>query len=626
MCSQSSGCLRFCDVIIPRTRLNELTYCFDPDKVGRLAPGDCVEVMLRGRPVKGIVLEVRDKTPVPQPLEVGRLVDPGLVRTELLGLLRWVAGYYWSPMGEVLNLVMPRGICGYRPRRMAAAQAVMPAMEVSAVEEAGHAARPGFRVVCSARGQGSEELVAGFVHEARRRGPVLVLLPDAVLADWLPQIVGVLGSDVIEYHAGISVTERKQAWLKIRRGEHGVVVGTRAVVFAPVERLAGIVVVDGHEQVYKEERHPRFHAQDVAVARARMAESPVLLCDPTPSAETWLNLDSGMYRWLEPPAAPGRRSVSYVADMRRLGDELFSARLVRELERAANDVAVLYVNRLDVSRHVACAECGKVLECAKCGTARVLTGAGLLRCGVCGETVPAPEACPECQGTDFRFRAPGVELVAAEVKRKFPGRNVVRVTKESARALPGEPGTVVVGTRALLSRPWPAATEVVAAVCFDYELILPDFRARERAFQVLFRLEALARRYGARMVVQTWRPDDPAVVCGLGLDTRGFMKQEMEGRRELRFPPFRRLALLEFESRESVKARNAAVRVARAVNRVQGADAVGPVELPGRRRGKVWRVLVRTGRRQRLDSVLEPGSLETRGVEVRVDVDPLDVT
>jgi primosomal protein N' (replication factor Y) len=624
--SQGTGCVRFCDVIIPRTRLNGLTYRFDPDKLGRLAPGDCVEVILRGRPVKGIVLEARDQTQVPDTLEVRRLVDPGLVGAELLGLLRWVAGYYWSSMGETLNMVMPRGICGYRPRKTAGAQAVMPAMTASAGREVRHAARPGFRVVCSARDQGREGLVAGFVHEARRRGPVLVLLPDAQLAEWLPQLVGVLGSDVVEYHAGLSVTERKQAWLRIRRGEHGVVVGTRAAVFAPVDGLAGVVVVDGHEQVFKEERHPMFHARDVAVARARMAESPVLLCDRTPSAETWLNLDTGMYQWLEPPDAPGRRSVSYVADMRRHRSELLSPRLVRELEQAGSGVAVLYVNRRDVSRHVACADCGRVLECAKCGIPLVLTGAGQLRCAVCGETVPAPESCPECQGTDFRFKAPGVELVAAEVKRGFPDRNVVRVTKESAGALPGEPGTVIVGTRALLSRPWPAATEVVAAVCFDYELILPDFRARERAFQVLFRLETLARRHGAHMVVQTWRPDDPAVVFGLGLDTAGFMKQEMEGRRELCFPPFRRLALLEFESREPVKARNAAVRVARAVGRAQGADAVGPVELPGRRRGKVWRLLVRTGRRQRLDRVLEPESLEARGVEVRVDVDPLNVT
>ncbi|UCG42897.1 MAG: primosomal protein N' [candidate division WOR-3 bacterium] len=626
MSGQVDGCPRFCDVIIPRTRLNELTYCFDPDKVGKLAPGDCVEVLLRGRPKKGVVLEVRDQSPVPQPLEVGRLVDPGMVGTQLLGLLRWVAGYYWSSMGEVLSLVMPRGICGYRPRKQPGAEALMPAMTAGPAGELGHAALPGFRVVCSARGQGREDLVAGFVHEARKRGPVLVLLPDAALADWLPQLSGVLGSDVIEYHAGMSVTERKRAWLKIRQGGHWVVVGTRSAVFAPVEGLAGVVVVDGHKRVFKEERHPRFHARDVAVARARMAESPVLLCDPTPSAETWFNLDTGMYRWLEQPAKPGRRSVSYVADMRRLGDELLSPRLVRELERAAGHVAVLYVNRRDLSRHVACSDCGTVLECANCGIPLVLTGGRLLRCGVCGETEPAPESCPECQGTDFKFRAPGVDMAAAEVERRFPGRNVVNVTKESVGVLPGEPGTVVVGTRALLSRPWPAATKVVAAVCFDYELILPDFRARERAFQVLFRLETLARRHGARMVVQTRRPDDPAVVSGLGLDTRGFMRQEMEARRELRFPPFRRLALLEFESRDPVKARNAAVKVARAVSRVQGADAVGPVELPGRHRGKVWRVLVRTGRRQRLDSVLQPGSLESRGVELRVDVDPLDVT
>lgn len=630
----------FCDVVIPGSRLDELTYRFDRNRLGPLSPGDCVKVRLRGRPVKGVVLAGREKSPVSRLLPVEEVIERELVGPELLALAGWMSGYYRATLGEAFGAVLPRGICGYRPRAVAgpgrddaeeihhkgtkSTKVEVPASLPDAIDQAVTWDR--FGVFCSARDRGRLGLVAGFAARARERGAVLLLLPEAGLRQWAASLAGQFGSDLVEFHSGMSIARRKQAWRRIKAGEHGVVLGVRSAVLAPVGRPGGIVVVDGHDKVYKEERHPRYNARDLAVKRAQTAGCPVLLCDRTPAAETWLNLETGAYQWLEKPQ-PGRtRRAVFVVDMRRHRDEIFSPRLMRELEQAVSKgTAVLYVNRKGVSRHVVCRECGAVLECRECGVPLVLSADGMLSCGYCGQRRAAPEACPQCKGTSFLFRAPGVEMVAREVEEKIPAARVVRVTGDSTDEFPAGPGTVVVGTRALLFRSWPGSVRLAAAVCFDYDLVLPDFRSRERAFQTLFEMERRAGESGAKLVVQTRRPEDPAVCCAVEHDPAAFMEQELSLREELGFPPYRRLAVIEFHGTGTARVRRQAERVARSIDRVPGAESVGPVEVKRRGRGTVWRLLVKADRHRGLGRVLGRAHLETTGVEARVDVDPLEV-
>ncbi len=627
MMSDERGSRAYCDVAIPHTRLDELTYWFDPDSLGKLAPGDCVRVPLRGKPVKGLVMCLRDKSPVRRPLPVEKVVERELVGPELMKLILWVRGYYWARLGEVLSLALPRGICGYKPRKTdsEARGEVLALRTVSPSAVSAGVVFDRFKVYFSGRGQDRLELATSFIRSARKHGPVLVLLPEVELKDWLPGLCGVFGPDIAEYHAGLRESQRKQVWRRIRAGKHGVVVGVRSVVFAPVEKLGGVVVLDGHDKVYKEERRPRFHARDTAIARAGMAGCPVLLCDRTPSAETWLNLKTGTYSCLEKPGAGSGRSGAFVVDMRRHRDELFSARLVRELRQVQDrGTAILYVNRRGVSRHVVCQECGKVLECPECGIPLLLTVDKTVSCRYCGQIRAAPEACPECRGTRFRFRAPGVDMVAREVNHRFPGMQVLRITGDSVAQSATGNGKAIVGTRALFSQRWPDDTRLVAAVCFDYDLILPDFRSRERAFQRLFEMERRARMLGARLVVQTWRPDDPAVRSGVSQDPAGFLDQELELRQELEFPPFKRLVLIEFHGTSEAKVRRHAGWVGLLVNRVPGVEAIGPVAVRGKT-GIVWRLLVKTARNRQLDQVLDRTKLEARGIRTRIDVDPLEI-
>jgi primosomal protein N' (replication factor Y) len=647
---------RYCNVAIPHTRLHELTYEFEPGLFPELAPGDCVQVRLRGKKVKGLVLEVLSRSPVQNTLPVEKLVESRLIDEELLRLLRWVGAYYFGRMGEVLGLALPRGICGYGLRRgTRGGDQTHPPRQPAAVSDRRPPAftfPPVFAVYVSGDVAAHDDVIVDFVAQGLDRGVVIALMPESELGVWSERFRLLSATEPVSYGGDQKVSERKRVWRELRSGERRLILGVRSAVFAPVSDLAGIVVLDEHDKVFKEERHPRFNARDVAIARARLADCPVLLCDPTPSAETWLNLKSGQYQMVqrltaksegESPKCEGESPKSdfaispfpsfisaslpdtIVVDMKKHRDELLAPVLVNGLREAtaAGESAVLYINRRGLSRYVVCGDCGSPLVCPDCGVSFVLFSGGNLCCRYCGRTSIAPERCPSCGSSGFRFKAPGIEMAAREVNRMLPGVNVVMVLTESGRQVAAEPGSVVVGTRALFGVRWPERVRVVAALSVDGDLCLPDFRARERTFQVLSAFSRRAAENGATFVLQTWRPDDIAVQCASTGEAARFLDQELRAREELEFPPHRRLALVELSAPSSVKATQRGEWLGRRLDRAPGVEALGPV--PVRGKANTVQVMVKLARDRRLDRLVKLVDLEAGGVKVRVDVDPLDI-
>jgi primosomal protein N' (replication factor Y) len=639
---------RFCNVAVPHTRLDVLTYEFDPGRFPGLAPGACVQVRLRGKRVKGLVLEVLGRSPVAKTLTVEKLVEAQLVPEQLLHLLRWVGAYYFGRMGEVLGLALPRGVCGYGLRRRAITpgpgRSEHPPAAVSDSPRSSFTFEPSFAVHVHADWAAGNDAVTGFIAQGLGRGTVILLMPESEIDVWSAKLRSLFPTEPVVYGGDQKVSERKRVWRELRSAERQLVLGVRSAVFAPVPDLAGIIVLAEHEKVFKEERHPRLNARDVAIARARLTGCPVLLCDPTPSAETWLNLRTGQYRMVQSPAAKSEvespRSDfaistfplvvsaplpdTIVVDMRKHGDELLAPVLANALKEAhaAGESAVLYINRRGLSRYVVCRDCGSALSCSDCAVSCVLFAGGELRCPYCGRSAAAPEACPACGSHDFRFRVPGIEMAAQEVSRLLPGVTVATVVTEPGRPAAVEPGTFMVGTRALLSLPWPERVGVVAALSVDADLCLPDFRSRERTFQVLSALSRSAGERGATLVLQTRRPDDAAVQCAVTGDVRRFLDQELKLREDLEFPPYRRLALVELTARSRAGAAQRGEWLCRRLSRVRGVEALGPVPVRGKA-GSV-QVMVKVARDQRLDRFVTLSQLEADGVKARVDVDPLE--
>jgi primosomal protein N' (replication factor Y) len=362
-----------------------------------------------------------------------------------------------------------------------------------------------------------------------QRGPTLVVVPSiqraAVLAERLRR-------------AGAGVAELPHQWAQARAGA-GVVVGARAAAWGPCPGLAAVVVVDAHDEALVQQQAPQWWATEVVAERARRAGVPCVWISPCPTLDL---LAAGT---LVTPDVQTERSgwaVLEVVDRRRddprLG--LYSERLVHELRSAERAVCVL--NRTGRARLLACGTCGELTRCERCGAAVAqLSGAAAphpLICARCGTV--RPPVCAACDSTRLRHLRVGVSRAREELEA-LTGRPVAEVTATTGQ-LADVP--LVVGTEAVLRRV--GASDVVAFLEFDQELVAPRFRAAEEALTLLARAARIVggRRRGGRVLVQTRSPDHAALRAAVRADPDILSRAEADVRATLGLPPFRALATL----------------------------------------------------------------------------------
>jgi primosomal protein N' (replication factor Y) len=435
------------------------------------------------------------------------------------------------------------------------------------------------------------------VHELLHRlGPdgVLILAPSHARAT---QLAGRLGG------AGVPVALLPDQWEQASAGGR-VVIGTRAAAWAPVARLRAVVVLDAHDEAYREERSPTWSAVDVVVERGRRDRSPVVLVTPCPPvALTEGRTVVTTSRAVERRGWPVVELVDRTRDDPRTG--LFSERLARVLHSVLDRPggrAVCILNRTGRTRLLACAQCGALARCARCGGAVAQPEAGgHLQCRRCGET--RPPVCAVCDSTRLKSLRIGVTRATEELSA-LTGVQAVEISAGSDRA-DGGGARLVVGTEAALHRVRRA--EVVAFLDIDQHLMAPRFGAGEETLALLARAARLVgtREAGGRVLVQTRIPGHEVLTAAVHADPTLLADPERELRHTLGLPPFGVLASL---------------GGAGAAEFAQGLAQLDTVEVSSTDAGR-W--MVRAPDHRRLCDALAavprpPGRL-------RVEVDPSDV-
>lgn len=530
-------------------------------------------------------------------------------------------------------------------------------------------------------GSGKTEIYLRALAETLRLGRRgLIMVPEIALT---PQVIGRFSSrvpgEIAIIHSGLSAGQLSEEWRRIRRGEANVVIGSRSAVFAPLSDLGLIVVDEEHEWTYKQEQTPCYHAREVALKLAELAGATVILGSATPDIESYHLAQAGRYRLLSLPSRvtaldPGigrivgvsadRRERSGmsatvrdggmpqvdVVDMRaelRAGNRgIFSRSLLDGIASvlAANEQAILFINRRGTATLVLCRDCGHVLRCRGCDVALVYHGtpeawgeSGRLLCHRCNRQWRPPRVCPRCGGARIRYFGVGTERVETEVRRLFPDARVIRWDRDVAKsakdhyrivsAFANHEADVLVGTQTVAKGlDFPLVT-LVGVIDADTAIHLPDLRAGERTFQLLTQVAGRAGRgeLGGRVIVQTYTPDHYCIRAASHHDYDEFYRREIEFRRRHGYPPWRRLARLVYthwsEERCQETAEELAVRLRREADLLGRAslDVIGPAPTYFRRvRGKSrWQILLWGSSVQMLLSKvrLQPGWM--------VDVDPV---
>jgi primosomal protein N' (replication factor Y) len=509
-------------------------------------------------------------------------------------------------------------------------------------------------------GSGKTEVYLRAIARAKeQKKGTIVLVPEIALT---PQLVGRFrarfGDDVAVLHSALTPRERFDMWRRLRAGEVDVAIGARSALFAPVKDLGLVIVDEEHDPSFKQEEGVRYHARDMAILRAHLVGGVCVLGSATPSLESEQLARSGKARKIVLPDRARAQELPTVeiVDLRRIGpgptgDRRLSAVLHRAIEEtlAAKEQAILFLNRRGFAPSVRCEECGELSSCPHCTVALTFhkRRSGVMRCHWCEFETPMPDRCKKCGSDRIALEGLGTERLEETLAQAFPEARIARLDRDVASGKQVEKilarvrareVDILVGTQMVTKGHDLPHVTLVGVINADAALSIPDFRAAERAFQLLVQVAGRAGRGDApgKVLVQTFDPNHHAIQLAVRHDVAGFFDRELRDRKELGYPPFSRMVLARVDSMDEREAQEAAATLARVARAAARASAEGPaLDVRGPAAAPIakvrnryrFRVMLRSSSRERLRqgalAVLGAMSTLPRTVRATIDVDPV---
>ena len=423
---------------------------------------------------------------------------------------------------------------------------------------------------------GKTEVYIHLITEAIKRGEqVLYMLPEIALTKQIVErLRRVFGNRIGLYHSKFTDAERVEIWKKQLGDEpYDIILGVRSSVFLPFRNLGMVIVDEEHENSYKQqEPAPRYNARNAAIVLASYFGAKTLLGTATPSIESYYNATTGKYALVS--LTTRHRAVQLphieVIDMqeytrKKLTVGPFSDPLVEAMSRALKEKKqiILFQNRRGYSPQIECRTCGWVPHCKHCDVSLALhKNANKLVCHYCGYTIPAPVHCPNCEGRSFSTLGYGTEKIEDDLQNLFPQARIERMDLDTTRTRTAyeriisdfqEGKTdILIGTQMVSKGLDFDNVEVVGIVNADTLLNYPDFRATERAFQLMSQVAGRAGRKNGQgnVFLQTKMTDAPVIPQIVENDYISFYNQQLQERMLFHYPPFYRLIYIYMKHRD----------------------------------------------------------------------------
>lgn len=455
-------------------------------------------------------------------------------------------------------------------------------------------------------GSGKTEIYIHLIADTLARGgDVLLLVPEiALTAQLIERMERIFGSRVTAYHSKLTPQRRTETYLRLNRSEGAeFVVGARSALFLPLNHLQLIIVDEEHDASYKQsDPAPRYHARDCAVVLARLTGGRTLLGSATPSLETWVNAESGKYgrALLAERYGDARPPQIFISDTLRAAkrgerhahfNKLLLDRIGDTLARGRQ--AMLFQNRRGFAPFIECRECGWTARCPHCNvTLTYHKGSEKLVCHYCGHTEPAPTKCPSCKVTDVVPMGFGTEKIEEEIARLFPEARIARLDRDSVtseRAFNAIVGAfergetdILVGTQMITKGFDFGGVALVGILNADNLLNNPDFRASERAFQLMMQVAGRAGRRDdqGEVVIQTSDPGNPVIRQIAAGDYEAMARAQLTERAAFFYPPYARLTGITLRHRDPMLLRRGAQTLAARLRTCFGRRLLGPIAPP----------------------------------------------
>ena len=452
-------------------------------------------------------------------------------------------------------------------------------------------------------GSGKTEIYIHLIAEAMSRGEsVLMLVPEIVITSQLVErLERIFEGRVTTYHSRLTPLRRGRTFLRLAASTGGeLIVGVRSSIFLPLPRLGLVIVDEEHDANYKQsDMAPRYNARDMAVVLGRICGVGVVLGSATPSLESYINALSGKYAYVELNERWGDGVLPEVvvsdtirAVKRGERKTHFNRDLILDVERAlrGGDQAILFQNRRGYAPYIQCRTCGYSPRCPHCNvTLTKHKATARMECHYCGYNIPIPTQCPNCQVQDIALMGFGTEKAVEEISRLFPDARVDRLdgdTSTSERAFKGiverfeaRETDILVGTQIVTKGFDFEGVATVGILNADNLLSAPDFRASERAFQLMMQVAGRAGRHNdrGRVIIQTAQPKHPVIQYVASGDYHGMARTELAERKSFGYPPYSHLVRLLLRCEDYELLRRASHYVAGLMRQKFGNRVMGPV-------------------------------------------------
>lgn len=458
--------------------------------------------------------------------------------------------------------------------------------------------------VCLLHGVTSSGKTEIYIHLIKehiaRGGQVLYLLPEiALTTQIMHRLQKVFGGDMCVYHSRCSESIRVEVWNRLTGPDpYKLILGARSAVMVPLQNLSLVIVDEEHEPSFKQEDpSPRYQGRNTAIMLASICGAKTLLGSATPALESYSNAINGKYglvtlnerfRNVKLP----RIEVVNTFELRRRKymQGIFSPQLIEEIREALEHgkQAILFHNRRGYARTVECPDCGWVQKCDRCDVSLTFhKSTETATCHYCGQRYRVPTVCPSCGSKNLRSRGFGTERIEEEVSTLFPTARVARLDLDSAKSgyetiiTDFQEGRtdILIGTQMVSKGLDFDNVSVVGILEADSIMSYPDFRASERAYQLMAQVAGRAGRKDeqGKVIIQTRQPEAPVLDMVSRNDFRGFFNQQMQERSAFNYPPYSRLTLVSVKGTDIRAVENTASSIAIQLAQEFGQDRVlGP--------------------------------------------------
>lgn len=628
--------------------------------------------------VRGIVLRIHTEAVEPDLAEKIRPIvsvseTAPAVSAEQLALWQWMSSYYMCSLGEVMAAALPQGLDQRLldpPKRKRTTfkpytGPVEPAHDLTeaqqkSVDEIERFWSEGKEIVLlhGVTSGGKTDMYIHLIERQLAAGKnILYLVPEIALTTQLTsRLQRIFGDKLTVYHSRFTDAERERLYHASAQSEPHVVIGARSAVFLPIPEIGLVIVDEEHEPSYKQaEPAPRYHARTAAIILAQLHHAKVLLGTATPSVESYYLAQKGVYGLVSLTERYGGVELPEIqlVDLRRQYERKemyghFSDPLVERIRQtlAEHKQVILFQNRRGYAPQLQCMACGQPPRCIQCDVPMTMhRQSNEMRCHYCGYKSPIPLVCPDCGG-ELKTIGFGTERIEDEIQTLFPNARVLRMDLDTTRnksayddiinAFANHECDILIGTQMVTKGLHFDDVRLVAVLNADPLFNQPDFRAYERAFQMLEQVAGRAGRKGSKgeVWIQSFDPANKVLEMLRHHDYQALYLQQIEERRLFHYPPFHRIIRLTLRDHNGERVQAAAGQLQTYLTHVF-AQRVSAVIIPGVEKVQAYHIRELTIRvesganmteakrriQQAIDYILSIPNYKT--IRIIADVDPL---